>query len=156
MFYIDQLCTQSFPFGLVKTESGFVVRSVETGLGRWRLVVAVISIDVSLFLVFFTIRLWEWLFSGCTLQSDSKKTKLGRSDQEASPSETKNTRVVLVLCWRMEVHPYSYFWWCGYFWGPWVSFVTWVPEIRVSWTHSLPFVLNLFKLMNYGHIIKSM
>ena len=23
----------------------------------------------------------------------------------------------------MEVCPYSYFWWCGYFWGPWGSFV---------------------------------
>ena len=32
--YIDQLRTPSFPIGLVKTESGFIVRSVETGLGR--------------------------------------------------------------------------------------------------------------------------
>ena len=31
---IDQLRTPSFPVGLVKTESGFIVRSVETGLGR--------------------------------------------------------------------------------------------------------------------------
>ena len=45
MFYIDQLCTPSFPIGLVKTESGFIVRSVETGLERWTLVVAVISVD---------------------------------------------------------------------------------------------------------------
>ena len=45
MFYIDQLCTPSFPIGLVKTESGFIVRSVETGLGRLTLVVAVISLD---------------------------------------------------------------------------------------------------------------
>ena len=50
MFYIDQLCTPSFPIGLVKTESGFIVRSVETGLGRWTLVVAVISVDASDFL----------------------------------------------------------------------------------------------------------
>ena len=34
MFYIDQLRTPSFPIGLVKTEPGFIVRSVETGLGR--------------------------------------------------------------------------------------------------------------------------
>ena len=34
MFYIDQLRTPSFPIGLAKTESGFIVRSVETGLGR--------------------------------------------------------------------------------------------------------------------------
>ena len=37
MIYIDQLCTPSFPsywVGLVKTESGLIVRSVETGLLR--------------------------------------------------------------------------------------------------------------------------
>ena len=45
MFLIVQLCTQSFPIGLLKTESGFIFRSVETGLGRWTLVVAVISVD---------------------------------------------------------------------------------------------------------------
>ena len=55
---------------------------------------------------------------------DSKETELGSSDQEASPSAGKNTGVVLVPCLHMEVHPYSYFQWCGYFWGPWVSFVT--------------------------------
>ena len=45
MFHIDQLRTPSFPIWLVKIESGFNVRSVETGLGRWTLVVAVISVD---------------------------------------------------------------------------------------------------------------
>ena len=50
MFYIDQLRTSSFPIGLVKTESGFIVRSVETGLGRWTLMVAVISVDAYRFL----------------------------------------------------------------------------------------------------------
>ena len=24
-----------------------------------------------------------------------------------------------------EMHPYSYFQWCGYFWGPWVSQLVW-------------------------------
>ena len=52
MFYIDQLCTQFFPIGLVKTESCFIVRSVETGLGRWTLQVAMISVDAYLFLAF--------------------------------------------------------------------------------------------------------
>ena len=52
MFNIDQLRTPSFPVGLVKTESGFIVRSVETGLGRWTLVVAVISVDAYPFLAF--------------------------------------------------------------------------------------------------------
>ena len=46
---------------------------------------------------------------------DSKETKLGSSDQEASPSAGKNTGVVLVPCSRMKVRPYSYFRWCGYF-----------------------------------------
>ena len=52
MFYIDQLRIPSFPIGLVKTESDFIVRSVETGLGRWTLVVAVISVDAYPFLAF--------------------------------------------------------------------------------------------------------
>ena len=37
---------------LVKTESGFIVRSAETGLGRWKLVVAVISVYAYPFLAF--------------------------------------------------------------------------------------------------------
>ena len=52
MFYIDQLHTPSFPIGLVKTESGFIARSVETDLGIWMLVVAVISVDVYPFCAF--------------------------------------------------------------------------------------------------------
>ena len=45
MFHNNQLRTPSFPIELVKTESGFIVRSVETALGRWTLVVAVINVD---------------------------------------------------------------------------------------------------------------
>ena len=41
-----------FSYWLVKTESGFIVRSVETGLGRWTLVVAVISVDAYPFSAF--------------------------------------------------------------------------------------------------------
>ena len=33
-YYINQVHTSSFPVGLVKTESDFIVRSVETGLVR--------------------------------------------------------------------------------------------------------------------------
>ena len=40
----------SFPIGVVKTGSVFIVRLVETGLGR--LVVAVISVDAYPFLAF--------------------------------------------------------------------------------------------------------
>ena len=52
VLYIDQPRTPPFPIGLVTTESDFVVSSVETGLGRWTLVVAVISSDIYLFLAF--------------------------------------------------------------------------------------------------------
>ena len=52
MLYIDQLRIPSFPIGLVKTESGFIVRSVETGLERRTLVVTVISLDAYPFLAF--------------------------------------------------------------------------------------------------------
>ena len=38
---------------------------------------------------------------------DSKETKLGTSNQEASPSAGKNTRAVLVPRLQMEVCPYS-------------------------------------------------
>ena len=34
---------------------------------------------------------------------------------KVSPSSSKNTGVVLVACSHMEVHPYSFFQWCGYF-----------------------------------------
>ena len=50
--YTDQSCTPSFPIGLVKTEFDFIVRSVETGLGGWMLMVAVISVDLYPFLAF--------------------------------------------------------------------------------------------------------
>ena len=52
MFYIDQLQTPSTSIGLVKKESGFTVRSVETALGRWKLVVAGGSVDANPFLAF--------------------------------------------------------------------------------------------------------
>ena len=50
--YINQLCTPSFPIGLVKTESGFIVRLVETGLERLTLVLTMISVDANPLLVF--------------------------------------------------------------------------------------------------------
>ena len=51
-YYIDQPRTPSFPIGLGKSESDFTVRSVETGLGRCSLVVAVISVVAYPFLAF--------------------------------------------------------------------------------------------------------
>ena len=123
----------SFPIGLVKTESDFIVRSVEAGLERWKLVVAVISVDAYPFLVFsyLTCHLEDmgigdryrcFLVALCPLMVRRPNLE-GSSNQEASPSAGRNPGVVLVPCSLMEVHSYSYFWWCGYFWGLWVSFV---------------------------------
>ena len=50
--YIDQPHIQSFPNGLVKTESDFTGRSVETDLEWWTLMLAMISVDAYPFLVF--------------------------------------------------------------------------------------------------------
>ena len=49
-YYIDQSRSPSFSIGFVNTKSDFIVRSVETGLGRWTLVVAVISVGAYPFL----------------------------------------------------------------------------------------------------------
>ena len=91
----------------------------------------------------------RWFILCTMFPADSKETGLGSSNQEAFPSAGKNAGVVIVSCSRMEVWPHSYFWWFGYFWGSWVSFVTAdeffmrvikiTPKIVVSWTHSLPF-----------------
>ena len=107
-YYIDQACTPSFPSGLVKTKSDFIVRSVETGSERWMLVVAVIGVDAYPFLAFSDLIChledtgMDVLFSGCNVLSDSKETQLGSRNQQASPSAGKNTRIVLVPCWAWK------------------------------------------------------
>ena len=63
--------------------------------------------------------------------------------------QVKKYRVSFSAMPGMEVCPASYFWWCGSFWGPWVSFIRAdefsvrfteiTSRICVSWTHSLPF-----------------
>ena len=50
-YYINQLCTPSFPIVLVETE--VIVKSVETGVWRGTLVVGVVSVDAYSFGVFF-------------------------------------------------------------------------------------------------------
>ena len=51
-YYIHKPRAPSFPIGLVKAESNFIVISVETGIGRLILVVAVINVDTYPFLAF--------------------------------------------------------------------------------------------------------
>ena len=97
--YINQPHTPSFPLGLVN-ESDVIIRSVETGLGRLRLVEAVICLDAYLFFLAF----WDLtyhledaeVFSGCTMLPDSKVINLESSNQEVSQSAVKNTGVVVV------------------------------------------------------------
>ena len=45
------------------------------------------------------------MFSGCTVLPDSKETKLGSSNQEASPSAGENTGIVLVPCHAWKCVP---------------------------------------------------
>ena len=53
MFYCtEQPHTSSIPVGLVKSESNVIVRSIEAGLERWALVVAVIIVGAYPFLAF--------------------------------------------------------------------------------------------------------
>ena len=63
--------------------------------------VAVISVDAYTVLAFLdlTCRLedTEIVFPGCIVLLGSRETKLGSSNQEASPSASKNTILVLVL-----------------------------------------------------------
>ena len=145
-YYIDQPRTPSFPIGLVKTESAFIDRSVETGSGRWTLVVAVITVDTCPFLAFsdLTCHLEDTRISVFWLHC----AELWSSVQEASPSGGRNTWIVLCHVAHGSMF-LGYFLWCRYFWGPWVSFVTTdeflvritkiTSRIAVSWTHSLPF-----------------
>ena len=80
--------------------------------------VAVIGVDAYPFFVLsdLTYHLHDLGISAFWLDcaADSKETELGTSDQEPL-SAGKNTRIVLVPCLHMEVHPYSYSRWCGYF-----------------------------------------
>ena len=45
------------------------------------------------------------MLSGCTVLPDSKETKLGSSNQEASPSAGKNTGIVLLPCCAWKLVP---------------------------------------------------
>ena len=146
----------SFPIGLVKTESDFIVRSVEAGLERWKLVVAVISVDAYPLLVFsyLTCHLEDmgigdryrcFLVALCPLMVRRPNLE-GSSNQEASPWAGKNPGVVLVPCSLMEVHSYHYSW------GLWVSFVMtddqWGSQklLQQLVSHELTAYLSIFNL----------
>ena len=90
------------------------------------------------------------------LPADSKETKLGSRNQEASSSAGKNTSVVLVPCHTWNHDPAAIF--CGVdisevprchllqqMKSQWVSQKI-TSRIGVSWTHSILFCFNLFEL----------
>ena len=75
-----------------------IIRSVETDVGRWTLVIRFINVDAYSYLASTDLISQGYLFAGCTEPPDSKETKLGNSDQEASLSAGKNIRIVLAPC----------------------------------------------------------
>ena len=169
-YYIDQPCTPSFPIGLVKTESNFFFRSVETGLGRWMLVVPEISVDTYPFFGFLRpdLRpdLSPWGYRNSCFLVALYHLIVGRLKLEVV-TKSQKYRGSFSAMLHMEVCPYSYFQWCWYFWGLQVSFVMTdefsvrvtkiTSRIGVAWTHSLPFSFwPIFNSINYGHIIKKM
>ena len=105
-YYIDQPDILSSPVGIAETESDISARSVETGSGRWILVVAVISVGACFFYFYFILFYFLDFFSQDTgigvfwlhCTAWCKETKLGKNNQEASPSAGKTTGAVLVPC----------------------------------------------------------
>ena len=92
-----------------KTHIEKKIRSVETGLRRWTLVVAVIDVDVDAYpyLTFSDLScLFEDTGLGVLWLHLSKKTKLwSRNQEEASPSAGENNGVVLAPCHAWKCVP---------------------------------------------------
>ena len=61
------------------------------------------------------LRIHELMFSVCTVLPDSRETKLGSGNQEASPLADKKTmhRSFKAMS-SMKGCPYICFWWCGF------------------------------------------
>ena len=120
------LAPHLFVLGWVKFD--FIVRGrlVETGLGRWTLLVTVISVDPYPFLAFsdLTCHLEDTEIAKCVLvvlcSILARRHNLEVATKRLLHQPGKKTEVVLV-----PYHTWTcYFWWCGYFQVPWLSFVT--------------------------------
>ena len=127
-YYIDKSCTPSFPIGLVKTESDFFVRSVETGLGRWTMVVAVSSVDTYSFWIFSDLScLSPWGYRNRCFLFAMPCLIVRRPNLEVAIKRLLHQQVKIQDSFSaIFVHrsaSLQLFRWCGYFWGPWVSFV---------------------------------
>ena len=113
LYYNDQPRAPYFPNGLVKTESDFIVWSVEAGLEKWTLVVPVISVDVYTFLAFsiltchikdtrnrcFLVALCRLIVRWPNLELATKRLLCQQVKKQGSCS----------AMWRMRVCSYSYF-----------------------------------------------
>ena len=144
---IEQPRTSSFPIRLVKTESDFIVRSVETRLGRWMLVL--------MFIIFFCFLIpdlspWGYGYS-CFLVALCclivRRPKLQVAAKRLLHQQVKILgwifwRSLDVICydrWVLREGHTNYFKdWCLMTSQPTFLFLTY------------------FNLMNYGHIIKRM
>ena len=64
-----------------------MIRLIETNLGRWMLVVAVINDDAYPFLQTWsiTLRIQEQVLSGCTVPPDIKETEFKSNNHNDSP-----------------------------------------------------------------------
>ena len=104
--YIDQPRSSSFPIGLVKTKSDFIVRSVETGLGRWILVVTVISVDAYSFFGFLRHDLLPWGYRNRYFPVALCCLIVRRPNLEVVTKVLcKNTGIVLVPCCTWKCAP---------------------------------------------------
>ena len=88
----------------------WIFRSVKTNLGRWKLVVAVISVDVYPFSGFLRLNLSPWGYGNrCFLVALCRlivrRPNTGNRDQAASPWAGKNNGMVLLLCWARKCTP---------------------------------------------------
>ena len=138
----------------------WIIRSVETDLGRWMLVVAVINVDAYPFFRFVIPDLPPWGYRNRCFLVALYFLKVKRLNFSISRWKYQSSFSAML---RMEVCPYNYCWWCGYSWGLWVSFVMAdessvrvtkvIPKIGVPWTHKLPFLFLLLFWLNKMAII---
>ena len=150
------------------------ILSVEIGLRRLPVVVAVISVDAYSCLVFsdLTRRLEDAGIGVFWLHCFLVASKLGSSNQEVSPSTSKYTRVVLVRCRAWKCVPTAISGSVDISKAPgchllqemssqWNEFSVRVAKnyckVCVSWNHRLSFCFwPIFNSINYSYIIKRM
>ena len=146
-YYIDQLRTPSFPSGLVKTEFDFIVRSVECDLARWTLVVAVISVDVYLFLTCHIWRYRNWCFLVALCRLIVRRPNLEVATKRLLHQQVKTRGIVLVPSHAWKCVPTTIYS------GVDISEVPGWQLFRQLWLLVTFQILTYFNSMNYGHIM---